>query len=78
MAKRTGIITDTDCYLFGEGTHYEIYEKLGAHPVVRNGKQGVYFAVWAPHAQAVSVTGDFTGWSEEGVSMSPIGTSGIF
>ena len=45
------MITDMDQYLFGEGTHYEIYKKLGAHPTEYNGEQGVYFAVWAPHAK---------------------------
>ena len=77
MEKTTGFITETDCYLFGEGTHYEIYEKLGAHPMARNGKKGVYFAVWAPHAVSVSVTGEFNGWSEDSHPMTPIGTSGI-
>ena len=45
--------TELDQYLFGQGTHYEIYKKLGAHPTVRRGKKGVYFAVWAPNAQEV-------------------------
>ncbi len=78
MGKTTGFITDTDCYLFGEGTHYEIYEKLGAHPAVLNGKKGIYFAVWAPHAVSVSVTGEFNGWSETSHPMASIGPSGIF
>ena len=52
----TGVITEVDRYLFGEGTHYEIYDKLGAHPMSLKGKQGFYFAVWAPHAAAVSVS----------------------
>ena len=52
--KKPYEIGELDQYLFGQGNHYEIYEKLGAH-LVQNGKQkGVYFAVWAPHAQAVS------------------------
>ena len=45
-----GVISEMDRYLFGNGTHYEIYEKLGAHPMTIDGKKGVYFAVWAPHA----------------------------
>ena len=77
MGKTTGFITDTDCYLFGEGTHYEIYEKLGAHPAKRRGKNGVYFAVWAPHAVSVAVTGEFNEWSTDTHKMTPIGTSGI-
>ena len=55
-------ITQDDCYLFGKGTHYEIYEKLGAHVMTRDGVKGTYFAVWAPHAKTVSVIGDFNGW----------------
>ena len=53
--KKPYEIGELDQYLFGQGNHYEIYKKLGAH-LVQDGKQkGVYFAVWAPHAQAVSV-----------------------
>ncbi len=78
MGKTTGLITETDCYLFGEGTHYEIYEKLGAHPVKVRGKEGVYFAVWAPHAVSVAVTGEFNNWSADSHPMRSIGTSGIW
>ena len=42
--------TELDQYLFGQGTHYDIYKKLGAHPTMRGRKKGVYFAVWAPNA----------------------------
>ncbi len=55
-------LTDSDCYLFGEGTHHRIYEKLGAHLTEREGTLGVYFAVWAPNAQEVSLVGDFNEW----------------
>ncbi|RGY82432.1 hypothetical protein DXA21_21865, partial [Parabacteroides distasonis] len=55
-------ITKDDCYLFGEGTHYEIYEKLGAHVTEIDGVKGTYFAVWAPHATNVSVIGEFNNW----------------
>ena len=55
-------IGELDQYLFGQGTHYEIYKKLGAHRVKMNGKEGVYFAVWAPHAKRVSVIGEFNEW----------------
>ena len=51
--------TELDQYLFGQGTNYDIYRKLGAHPDTQNRKKGVYFAVWAPNAQAVSVIGEF-------------------
>ena len=47
--------TELDQYLFGQGTHYDVYRKLGAHPVKQGKKEGVYFAIWAPNAQAVSV-----------------------
>ena len=57
-------IGELDHYLFGQGNHYEIYKKLGAHEVTAKGKKGVYFAVWAPHAKSVSVIGDFNGWDE--------------
>lgn len=60
MGKSTQFITDVDCYLFGNGTHYEIYKKLGAHLTTQNRKKGVHFAVWAPHAASVSVVGDST------------------
>ena len=58
-------IGELDQYLFGQGNHYEIYEKMGAHKVVYKGKEGVYFAVWAPHARRVAVVGDFNGWDFE-------------
>ena len=55
-------IGELDHYLFGQGKHYEIYNKLGAHKVTVDGKQGVYFAVWAPNAKRVSVVGEFNEW----------------
>ncbi len=58
-------IGELDQYLFGQGNHYEIYQKMGAHKVTCKGKDGVYFAVWAPHARRVSVIGDFNGWDFE-------------
>ena len=50
---------------FGQGTHYEIYKLFGAHPGTQRKKEGVFFAVWAPNAKAVSVVGDFNGWNPE-------------
>ena len=73
-----GFITEVDRYLFGNGTHYEIYEKLGAHPVNCKGKDGMYFAVWAPHAKAVSVVGDFNGWDPDANPMTVLEDSGIY
>src|SRR3990172_2429996 len=58
----TGLITDHDIYLFKEGSHFSLYEKLGAHPLTLDGKRGTHFAVWAPNAMKVSVIGDFNFW----------------
>ena len=77
-AGNTGLISDLDCYLFGAGTHYEIYKKLGAHPMTYKGKKGIYFGVWAPHAQAVHLVGDFNGWNPEANPMKKVGQSGIW
>ena len=56
--------SELDCYLFGQGTHYEIYRKLGAHLTDQYGIQGVCFNVWAPNANRVWVIGSFNGWDE--------------
>ena len=56
--------TEIDCYLFGQGTHYDIYRKMGAHLATQKGKKGVYFDVWAPNASAVFVIGEFNDWNE--------------
>jgi 1,4-alpha-glucan branching enzyme len=53
------LLSDFDLYLIGEGTHYQKYEKMGAHPVTVDGVAGVSFGVWAPNAMRVSVVGDF-------------------
>ena len=74
----TGFITELDRYLFGQGTHYKIFEKLGAHPRTYGGKPGMYFAVWAPHAKSVGVVGDFNGWDPEASPMKPLEDSGIY
>ena len=58
-------ISEMDQYLFSQGTHYDIYKKLGAHFSEEKGVKGVFFAVWAPHAAAVHVIGEFNGWNEE-------------
>ena len=71
-----GFITELDRYLFGQGTHYKIFEKLGAHPKTYKGKAGMYFAVWAPHAKAVGVVGDFNGWDPDAAPMSPLAACG--
>ncbi len=71
-------ISEQDQYLFGQGVHYEIYKKLGAHYSEEDGKKGFYFAVWAPHAQAVSVVGDFNGWNTEAAPMKRMEPLGIW
>ncbi|MDO4942263.1 MAG: 1,4-alpha-glucan branching protein GlgB [Lachnospiraceae bacterium] len=79
MAQRKEIIiSEMDQYLFGQGNHYEIYKKLGAHPTIRDGKEGVLFAVWAPNARYVSVVGDFNGWDKGAHPMKKIGPGGIW
>ena len=70
--------TDLDQYLFGQGTNYEVYKKLGAHPTTYRRKKGVYFAVWAPHAQAVSVVGEFNEWDTEANPMKREEPLGIY
>ena len=78
MGKNTGFFSDLDCYLFGEGTHYEIYEKLGAHPKELDGKKGMYFSVWAPHAAEVHVVGDYNHWDTDASPMVSVQESGVF
>lgn len=77
MRKEEVFITEGDRYLFGNGTHYEIYEKMGCHPAIKDGKEGYYFAVWAPNAARVFLVGDFNGWNENGYEMNRLGDSGI-
>ena len=72
------IITETDRYLFGHGSHYEIYEKMGAHIMEIDGVWGTYFAVWAPNARAVSVVGNFNDWNGYLGIMDRLGSSGIW
>ena len=70
--------TELDQYLFGQGTHYDIYRKLGAHPTMQRRKKGVYFAVWAPNAAAVSIVGDFNEWDENATPMERLEPLGIY
>ena len=72
------MITQMDQYLFGQGTHYEIYHKLGAHLEEKNGTDGVNFAVWAPKAKAVSVVGEFNNWDPKANPMKKLGDGGIW
>ncbi|MDE7017099.1 MAG: 1,4-alpha-glucan branching protein GlgB [Lachnospiraceae bacterium] len=86
MAGKTGkqkeqenkvFISEDDQYLFAQGTHYDIYKKLGAHPSVEEGVAGMSFAVWAPNAASVHVIGTFNDWNEESHEMKKLGPGGI-
>jgi len=72
------LLTKDDLYLFNEGSHFRLYEKLGAHPLTVNGQQGTYFAVWAPDAEQVFVMGEFNGWNKASHPLYPRGQSGIW
>ena len=71
-------ISEDDQFLFAQGTHYDIYKKLGAHPSVEEGKKGYFFATWAPNASEVHVVGDFNGWNEWSDPCEKIGPGGIW
>lgn len=71
-------LSDDDLHLFNEGSHYHLYEKLGAQAYESNGRKGTRFAVWAPSARRMSVTGDFNGWDPESHVLAPRGRSGIW
>ena len=76
--KKAYEVGELDQYLFGQGNHYEIYKKLGAH-IVKNGKtEGVYFAVWAPNARSVSVVGEFNDWDTQANPMEREEPLGIY
>jgi 1,4-alpha-glucan branching enzyme len=72
------LLTDYDIHLFNEGTHNQLYEKLGAHITSADGMQGTYFAVWAPNARRVSVIGDFNSWNGTKHPLQPRAQSGIW
>lgn len=74
----TVFISDADQYVFGQGTHYEIYKKLGSHFCKKGKEDGVFFAVWAPNAKEVYVIGEFNGWDEGAAPMERLGEGGIF
>jgi 1,4-alpha-glucan branching enzyme len=71
-------LSDWDYHLFNEGSHHQLWEKLGAHVVERNGVAGTAFAVWAPNADSVSVVGDWNGWNRDAHYLAPAAASGIW
>jgi 1,4-alpha-glucan branching enzyme len=71
-------LSDDDLFLFNEGSHFALWEKLGAHPSAGVGRAGTSFAVWAPDAERVSVAGDFNGWNKDTHPLAPRGQSGIW
>ncbi len=72
------VLTDFDLHLIGEGSHYKKYDKLGAHLMSLNGIEGVFFAVWAPNAERISVIGDFNLWDGRSHPMRCRGSSGLW
>jgi 1,4-alpha-glucan branching enzyme len=72
------LLTDDDIYLFNEGSHFRLYEKLGSKPLTSQGEMGTYFAVWAPDAEQVCVMGGFNHWDKSSHPLRPKGASGIW
>ncbi|MFC1924019.1 1,4-alpha-glucan branching protein GlgB [Chloroflexota bacterium] len=72
------LLSDDDLYIFNEGSHYRLYEKLGAHLTSVGGVEGTYFAVWAPNARQVSVIGEFNDWNKSSHQLHVKGQSGIW
>ena len=72
------LLTDDDIYLFNEGSHFRLHEKLGSQLFTREGVEGTYFAVWAPDAEEVFVIGDFNGWDKRTHPLRPQKKSGIW
>jgi 1,4-alpha-glucan branching enzyme len=72
------LLGEQDLFLFNEGTHLRLYEKLGAHPLTIGGVEGTYFAVWAPDAEQVSVIGEFNSWDKASHTLQPKGNSGLW
>src|SRR5919205_4447191 len=72
------LLTEQDLYLFNEGSHYRIYDRMGAHPAQHNGVSGTIFSVWAPNARSVSVVGGFNGWDPRKHRLEPRASSGVW
>jgi 1,4-alpha-glucan branching enzyme len=78
LMEQATVLTSHDVYLFNEGTHFRLYEKLGAHPMRVHDVEGTHFAVWAPNAERVSVMGSFNDWSKDSHQLRPRESSGIW
>jgi 1,4-alpha-glucan branching enzyme len=76
--EAVSLLSDNDLFLFNEGSHFQLYDKLGSRVVAQDGKTGTHFAVWAPNAEQVSVLGDFNGWDKRSHRLDPKGQSGIW
>ncbi|GAC1365423.1 MAG: 1,4-alpha-glucan branching protein GlgB [Actinomycetota bacterium] len=77
-ANEASLLSEEDLYLFNEGTHVRLHDKLGAHLLTVDGVDGTYFAVWAPNAQYVSVIGDFNTWDPGANPLALRGKSGVW
>ena len=71
-------LTGFDRYLINAGRDYKVYKKMGAHHAVHEGRNGMHFAVWAPHAKAVAIVCDRNGWNPQANYMIPLETSGVW
>ncbi|MEW6338284.1 MAG: 1,4-alpha-glucan branching protein GlgB [Acidobacteriota bacterium] len=78
MTGRLSLLTDDDLFLFNEGSHFRLWEKLGAHPLEVDGRSGAMFSVWAPNADYVSVVSDRNAWDPGANPLTPRGSSGIW
>ncbi len=78
MTTELSWLTPQDLYLFNEGSHVRLYDKLGAHPATVGGVPGYRFAVWAPNADYVAVIGDFNGWDPGKLPLHPVGSAGVW
>src|SRR3989442_4068858 len=72
------LLSDHDLYLFNEGSHFRLFDKLGAHPMTVDSVAGAYFAVWAPGAERLTVFGDFNGWDKDRHPLRPPASSGTW
>ena len=72
------LLSDHDLYLFNEGSHVKLYERLGSHTRTMDGTEGTNFAVWAPDAEKIFVMGSFNGWNKDSHPIYPCGASGIW